>query len=296
MKLGYTRLEQFFASISRHPMRISIKFGARKDGILTGAANPHALQHRGYGNHAGGVVFHGVDKSVALYRCPNKKVDGYVVYTNTMPSGAFRGYGLSQTNFAIESAMDELARKLGVDPVEFPRRNVVKPGDPMVSTGERLDDVEYGSYGLYQCLAKVEERLTKPDWPDPGEDWLIGRGFAAGMIDTIPPRGHRAQSRIRLAPDGVYDFSVGTTKFGNFTTTVHKQIAATLLGTTVARVRIQQSDTDHVAHDTGACGSTGTVVACAATPRPVPVAISASGGDDALDAARESPVSSRLLT
>lgn len=92
----------------------------------------------------------------------------------------------------------------------------------MVSTGEGLYDVEYGSYGLYQCLAAVEERLTKPDRADQREDWLIGRGFAAGMINTVPPRGHRAQIRLRLVPDSVYDFSVGTAEFGNGTTTFHK--------------------------------------------------------------------------
>lgn len=265
VKLEYTRQEQFSASTSRHPMRVSVKVGARKDGVLTAIAMRMLSNTGAYGNHAGGVLFHGAGEFVALYRCPNKKIDGYAVYTNTMPSGAFRGYGLSQTNFAIESAMDELARQLGIDPFEFRRRNVVKPGDPMASTGDGPHDVEYGSYGLDQCLAIVEERLTKPDRPDLGEDWLIGRGFAAGMIDTIPPRGHHAQSRIWLAPDGAYELSVGTAEFGNGATTVHKQIAATLLGATVARVRIKQSDTDYVTHDTGAYGSTGTVVAGAAT-------------------------------
>ena len=70
-----------------------------------------------------------------VYRCANKKIDGFAVYTNTVPSGAFRGYGLPQTNFAVESAMDELARRLGIDPFEFRERNIVRPGDPMVSTG-----------------------------------------------------------------------------------------------------------------------------------------------------------------
>ena len=141
-----------------------------------------------------------------LYRCPNKKVDGYAVYTNTMPSGAFRGYGLSQTNFAIESAMDELARKLGIDPFAFRRRNVVRPGDPLVSDDDGPHDVEFGSYGLDQCLDLVEARLTTMPTADLGDDWLVGRGVAAGMIDTIPPRGHHADCRIRLAEDGATSF------------------------------------------------------------------------------------------
>jgi CO/xanthine dehydrogenase Mo-binding subunit len=135
----------------------------------------------------------------------------------------------------------------------------------MVSTNEEAHDVEYGSYGLDQCLDIVEARLTEAPWPDLGADWLVGRGFAAGMIDTIPPRGHFAESRIRLLADGSYELSVGTAEFGNGTTTVHGQIAATVLGARVGRVKIRQSDTDHVEHDTGAYGSTGTVVAGAAT-------------------------------
>jgi putative selenate reductase molybdopterin-binding subunit len=265
VKLEYTRQEQFSASTSRHPMRITIKVGARRDGRLT-ALSMRLLSNTGaYGNHGPGVMFHGSGESIALYRCPNKKIDSYAVYTNQMPSGAFRGYGLSQANFAIESAMDEIARKIGVDPFAFRRMNVVKPGDPMVSSEESLHDVEYGSYGLDQCLDLVEHALKSGADPALSEDWQIGRGVAAGMIDTIPPRGHRAECRIRLTEDGAFELKVGTAEFGNGTTTVHGQIAASVLNTTVERIHIKQSDTDLISHDTGAYGSTGTVVAGTAT-------------------------------
>jgi putative selenate reductase molybdopterin-binding subunit len=211
------------------------------------------------------VLFHGSGESVTLYRCENKKIDGYAVYTNNMPSGAFRGYGLSQTNFAIESAMDELARKIGIDPFAFRRLNVIGPGDSLAGDGHGPSDVEFGSYGLDQCLDFVEARFDDEPKRILGEDWLVGRGMAAGMIDTIPPRGHHADCRIRLGDNGRYELFVGTSEFGNGTTTVHGQIAASVLGTTVEKVRVRQSDTDLVAHDTGAYGSTGTVVAGAAT-------------------------------
>ncbi len=265
VKLEFTRQEQFSASTSRHPMRMTVKVGARRDGRLTAISLRMLSDTGAYGNHGPGVLFHGSGESVALYRCPNKKIDGYAVYTNTMPSGAFRGYGLSQTNFAVESAMDEVARKLGIDPFAFRRLNVVRPGDALVSADEGPHEVEFGSYGLDQCLDLVEARLTELPTADLGDEWLVGRGVAAGMIDTIPPRGHHADSRIRLAEDGRYELSVGTAEFGNGTTTVHAQIAASFLATTAERVRIRQSDTDLVAHDTGAFGSTGTVVAGAAT-------------------------------
>lgn len=265
VRFELTRQEQFSASTCRHPMRVTVRLGATQDGLLTAMSVRMVSNTGAYGNHAPGVMFHGMGESISLYRCANKKVAGFAVYTNQMPSGAYRGYGLSQTNFAIESAMDELARQLGISPFDFRRLNAVKPGDAMISAREGLHDVEYGSYGLDQCLDKVEAALAAQPRARSSQDWLVGRGVAIAMIDTIPPRGHHAESRIRLGADGCYELSVGTTEFGNGTTTVHGQIAAAVLRTTPQSVRIAQSDTDHVSHDTGAFGSTGIVVAGAAT-------------------------------
>jgi len=247
VKLEHTRQEQFIGATSRHPMRVRVKLGARRDGTLT-AIEMHVVANTGaYGNHAAGVLHHGCGECVSVYRCPNKKIDGFAVYTNTVPSGAFRGYGLSQTNFAVEQAMDELAARLGIDPLALRRRNVVVPGDAMISTSTEPDDVEMGSYGLDQCLDLAEAAVRRADGAaPPGPDWRVGEGFALGMIDTIPPHGHRAEARIAPRDDGGYELGVGTAEFGNGTTTVHGQIAATALATTPARIRILQSDTDHV--------------------------------------------------
>jgi putative selenate reductase molybdopterin-binding subunit len=269
VKLEFTREEQFTGATSRHPMRITVKAGTRRDGTLT-ALQMHVLSNTGaYGNHGPAVLYHACGESIAVYGCANKKVDGYVVYTNTVPSGAFRGYGLSQTNFAIESAIDELARSIGMDPIAFRRHNVVRSGDPMISTGPPEEDLIFGSYGLDQCLALTEDALARPGGldPPPGPDWCVGEGVAIGMIGTTPPHGHFADARMTLRDDGGYALLGGTAEFGNGTTTVHSQIAATVLGTAAARVKILQSDTDHVAHDTGAFGSTGIVVAGLATKR-----------------------------
>ena len=310
VKLELTRAEQFTLTSTRHPMKVTVKVGARSDGTLT-AIQMRMLSNTGaYGNHGPGVLFHGAGEAVSLYRCPNKRVDGFAVYTNQLPSGAFRGYGLSQTNFAVESAMDELARALGIDPIAFRRRNVVVPGDAMTSWDDGPHDVEYGSYGLAQCLDIVERALADSVAEETaggapagervsgkgsgngacsaagltreapsgegfsrdlikgtlGADWLIGRGVAVGMIDTIPPRGHVAESRIAVE-DGGYVLAFGTAEFGNGTTTVHAQVAAQALGTAPDRIRLRQSDTDASGHDSGAFGSTGTVVAGAATLR-----------------------------
>ncbi|TNC09585.1 2Fe-2S iron-sulfur cluster binding domain-containing protein [Methylobacterium terricola] len=261
-----TRTEQFTATTTRHPMRVRVRLGARADGTLTAIALDVLSNTGAYGNHAGGVLHHGCNEVIAVYRCPAKRVDGYAVHTHTLPAGAFRGYGLSQTIFAVESAMDDLARALDLDPFELRRRNVVRPGDPMVSTSLEPHDVQYGSYGLDQCLDAVAAALSVPPPPAlPG--WRTGSGMALSMIDTIPPRGHFAEARIALTPDGRYGLRVGTVEFGNGTSTVHRQIAAEILGTSPDRIALRQGDTDAVPHDTGAYGSTGIVVAGQATLR-----------------------------
>jgi CO/xanthine dehydrogenase Mo-binding subunit len=167
----------------------------------------------------------------------------------------------------VEAAIDELAKQLGISPFEMRRRNIVKPGDPMLSPpGSEYHDVFYGSYGLDQCLDLVE-RAMAADAPKPklSEDWLLGDGIALTMIDTVPPAGHFADCSIALREDGGFDLTVGTAEFGNGTTTVHRQIAATALATTVDRIQLKQSDTAHGGHDTGAYGSAGTFVAGRAT-------------------------------
>ena len=171
-----------------------------------------------------------------------------------MPAGAFRGYGLPQTLFAVESAIDELARQLGINPYRdapAQRRQARRPH--AVAAGVRSHDVLYGSYGLDQCLDLVERALQADGAAaGPAPDWLIGDGVALTMIDTVPPAGHLADAMIALNDDGGFDLTVGTAEFGNGTSTVHRQIAATALATTVDRIRLRQSDTAHGGHDTGA--------------------------------------------
>ncbi|MGI5458692.1 molybdopterin-dependent oxidoreductase [Streptomyces sp. CA-249302] len=266
VKLEYTRAEQFYGATTRHPFTIRVKAGARRDGTLTALRFRVVSNTGAYGNHGPAVMFHSVGESMAVYRAPHKKVDAYSVYTHTVPAGAFRGYGLGQVMFAVESALDELARQLGLDPLEFKARNVIGPGESMVTPGGEEEDLHIASYGLDQCVSIVRRAQSEPAEPAP-EGWLVGEGSALAMIATGPPGGHIADARAALLPDGTFDLAVGTAEFGNGTTTVHRQIAAGELATTVDRITVRQSDTDVVRHDTGAFASTGTVVAGKATLR-----------------------------
>ncbi|WP_233205837.1 molybdopterin-dependent oxidoreductase [Cryobacterium sp. Y82] len=259
----FTRTDEFTIAPVRHPMTIDVTLGAQVDGRLTALKLDVLADTGAYGNHAPGVMFHGTSESVALYNVPNKRVDAQSVYTNNPPSGAFRGYGLGQIIFAIEGALDELARELDLDPFELRRRNSVQPGDPLVVTHEEGPDLVFGSYGLDQCLDLAETALKRGNRvvPPAGPQWRIGTGMASSMIATTPPRGHRSQASVQLMAGGRYLVRVGTTEFGNGTTTVHAQIAATALHTTVDRIDLVHSDSDAAGYDSGAFGSAGVVVA-----------------------------------
>ncbi|MFG2978625.1 molybdopterin-dependent oxidoreductase [Streptomyces sp. NPDC048331] len=262
VKLEFTRAEQFYGATTRHPFKITVKIGAKADGTLT-ALRIRVVSNTGaYGNHGPAVMFHSVGESFAVYKAPNKEVEAYSVYTNGVPAGAFRGYGLGQVLFALESVMDELAIRLGMDPLALREKNVIGAGDHLVTPIGHEEDLFIGSYGMKQCMDVVRKAIAEDrSHEDVPEGWLTGTGSAVAMIATAPPGGHFADARVSLLRDGTYDIAVGTAEFGNGTTTVHKQITAGALNTTVDRIAIRQSDTDVVRHDTGAFGSAGTVVA-----------------------------------
>lgn len=271
VRLEFTRSEVMTATTTRHPFTVKVSVAGNKNGQLTALAIEVLTDTGAYGNHAPGVMFHGCSESVAIYNAPNKRVDAVSVYTNTVPAGAFRGYGLSQTIFAVESALDELARKLEIDPLEFKAQAMLREGEPILSLhAEPEEDLIYGSYGLDQCVDLARNALERgaargADGSELDDHWLIGEGTALSMIATVPPRGHYSHSSIESLGDGTFSLLVGTAEFGNGTSTVHTQLAADALGTSAQAMVLGQSDTALTEHDTGAFGSAGTVVAGKAT-------------------------------
>jgi putative selenate reductase molybdopterin-binding subunit len=261
VSLEFTREEEFIGTSPRHPMKISVKLGARADGRLTAFQFRNVSNTGAYGNHGGETLFASMGSAIAIYRCPNKKLDGYSVYTHTLPSGALRGYGMTQPAFAVECAIDELARALGQDPMELRRKNIVRPGDPLVSVEAGPSDVSFSGNGLDLCIDAVDRALREACEPPPGEDWLVGTGTAISMHDTAPPTEHISEAWVTLQADGTYEVAIGTVEFGEGTTTAHLQIAADQLRTATSRVRIVQSDTDRNGFDTGAFASAGLFVA-----------------------------------
>jgi CO/xanthine dehydrogenase Mo-binding subunit/aerobic-type carbon monoxide dehydrogenase small subunit (CoxS/CutS family) len=274
MKLGgrpvkweWTREEEFIGATTRHQMTTRVKIGARKDGTLT-AMEVHVVSNTGaYGNHGSETLAAAMASPIAAYRCGNKMGIGQVVYTNMTPGGGFRGYGASQTTFAIECAMDDLARLLKLDPVEIRRKNVVRPGDNVESIWQEPGDASFGSHGIDECLDIVQRELKKGNGiakPD-GADWLEGTGTALAMLECGPPTEHRSSAEIKLLPDGSYHLACGTSEFGNGIATAIKQVAASILGVRAKDVSLTNADTDRSPYDTGTFASTGTVVAGKAT-------------------------------
>ncbi|MGG7104056.1 molybdopterin-dependent oxidoreductase [Rhodococcus sp. 24CO] len=260
VSLEFTREEEFTTASPRHPMKLTIKLGATADGTLTAFQYRNISNTGAYGNHGGETLFAG-GAAVSLYRCANKKFDAYSVYTNNVPSGALRGYGMTQPAFAVESAMTELALALNMDPLELRRRNIVRPGDSLVALEDGPDDVIFTEDGLGQCIDLVDTALGRAPVPTLGEEWLIGTGTASSLHETAPPTEHISEAWLTLGDDCIYELAIGTVEFGEGTSTAHVQIAANQLGTTPSRVRIIQSDTDRTGFDTGAFASAGLFVA-----------------------------------
>lgn len=269
MKLGrpvkweWTREEEFIGATTRHQMTTTVKIGAKKDGTLT-ALDVRVVSNTGaYGNHGSETLAAAMASPIAAYRCENKKGVGYAVYTNMVPGGGFRGYGASQTTFAIECAIDDLARKLDIDPMAMRRKNVVRPGDNIESIWKEPSDASFGSYGIDECLDIVERELAKGNGVEKpaGEDWAAGTGVALAMLECGPPTEHRSAAEMRLQADGGYHLAVGSCEMGNGIATAHQQIAASIVGVRARDIHVVIADTDRTPYDTGTFASTGTVVA-----------------------------------
>jgi CO/xanthine dehydrogenase Mo-binding subunit len=244
-------------------MKITMKLGAKKDGTLT-AMQIHTVSDTGaYGNHAGEILASSLGSAMATYRCANKKGTGYAVYTNTVPSGAFRGYGACQPSFAVECAIDELGRKLGIDPFTMRRVNMIREHDPVHSIWPFPGDGVIGSYGMDQCLDLVEQALAsgRGERKPAGDEWLQGRGVAIHAQDCAPPTEHRSEAHLSLLPDGTYHLGVGSGEFGNGIRNAQRQVAAAVLNARAAAVAMDYADTDRTPYDTGTFASTGTSVA-----------------------------------
>jgi CO/xanthine dehydrogenase Mo-binding subunit len=253
----FTRTEEFTATNSRHAMQIKIKSGVKTDGTLI-AQDLEVIANTGaYGNHGQTVVFLSGYIPLGLYRCPHKRFRGFAVYTNTMPGGAFRGYGATQGAFAMESQIDEIAQQLNIDPIEMRQKNLICPGDN-INLGKSEDHFNLiGSYAVNECWEAVTQALGYVPGSPPQVlgSRRLGVGFAISMQGSGLSKIHVANVKLSRLPDGKYELRTGSVDVGTGSDTTLRQIAAAILGVNVADIMIISGDTQNAPFDSGSYAS-----------------------------------------
>ena len=259
-KIVYTRREVFQASNSRHQMRVHVRVGAMRDGTIK-AVDMHALSNAGaYGEHASttvGLVGH---KNIPLYAKDAAFRFTYdVVYTNTMAAGAYRGYGATQGCFAMESAVNELAAELGIDPAQQRIKNLPQQGMNMPA----YYNEPLSSSCLPQCIQRGMEMIGWAEkYPSVRVDDRHVRGV--GMAITMQGSGisavDTATATIKLNDDGFYTLMIGATDMGTGCDTILAQMAAEVLECPMEWITVAPIDTDYSPFDTGSYASSTTYV------------------------------------
>ncbi len=272
-----SRKEEFISSRTRHPIKTVLRTGCTTDGEIT-AVDMHCLSNTGaYGSHGLTVVCNCGSKVLPLYKCDNVKFLGEAVYTNLPVPGAYRGYGATQAAFAMECNMNEMARRIGMDPLEFRKKNHIDTGDTspiFEALGEGGEGVPQTveSCGLDQCIDKGALEIGwKEKWGRNQGDNKIKRGIgeACLMQGSSIPKIDMGAASIKMNDDGSFNLLIGATDIGTGSDTILAQIAAEEMGCSTGDMIVYSSDTDMTPFDVGAYASsttylTGTAVRKAA--------------------------------
>ena len=259
-KIIFSRYESQIASTPRHEMELHVRLGATKDGIVRGI-DLHTLSNTGaYGEHGPTTVGLSGHKSIPLYgKAEAFRFVSDVVYTNHMSSGAYRGYGATQGLFAVESAVNELADKLGIDPFVIRQRNIVREGDVMPAYYGQVNT----SCALDRCLQAVHDNIG---WDEkyPVRDMGNGKVRAVGMGMAMQGSGITSvdvgSASLKINDDGFYTLSIGAADMGTGCDTILAQIAAEVLDCPLDNVTVLGADTDSSPYDSGSYASSTTYV------------------------------------
>ena len=258
-KIVYTREETFAASNSRHEMKMHVRIGATKDGTIE-AIDLYTLSNQGaYGEHGPTTIGLAGHKSLPLYNHVKASRFTYdVVYTNTMRAGAYRGYGATQGQFAVESIINELADELNMDPCEIRFKNMTRENEVL----SQYYNEELNACALDRCLEKAMEMIdykNKPLKCDMG-DFVRGLGVSLSMQGSGISGLDVGSVEIKLQDDGFYTLSIGATDMGTGCDTILAQMVAECMDCDVDQVVTSSLDTDHAPYDTGSYASSTTYV------------------------------------
>lgn len=258
-KIVYTREETFAASNSRHEMKMHVRIGATKEGTIE-AIDLYTLSNQGaYGEHGPTTIGLAGHKSLPLYNHVKASRFTYdVVYTNTMRAGAYRGYGATQGQFAVESIINELADELNMDPCEIRFKNMTRENELL----SQYYNEELNACALDRCLEKAMEMIdykNKPLRRDMG-DFVRGLGVSLSMQGSGISGLDVGSVEIKLQDDGFYTLSIGATDMGTGCDTILAQMVAECMDCDVDQVVTSSLDTDHAPYDTGSYASSTTYV------------------------------------
>uniref|UniRef100_UPI003FEDE08C xanthine dehydrogenase family protein molybdopterin-binding subunit n=1 Tax=Gemmiger sp. TaxID=2049027 RepID=UPI003FEDE08C len=259
-KIIFSRYESQIASTPRHEMELHVRLGATKDGVVRGI-DLYTLSNTGaYGEHGPTTVGLSGHKSIPLYgKAEAFRFVSDVVYTNHMSAGAYRGYGATQGLFAVESAVNELADKLGIDPFVIRQRNIIHEGDVMPAYYGQVNT----SCALDRCLQAVHDNIG---WDEkyPVRDMGNGKVRAVGMGMAMQGSGITSvdvgSASLKINDDGSYTLSIGAADMGTGCDTILAQIAAEVLDCPLDNVTVLGADTDSSPYDSGSYASSTTYV------------------------------------
>lgn len=256
-KLIFSREESMIASTPRHEMEVHVRIGAMNDGKIRGI-DVYTLSNTGaYGEHGPTTVGLSGHKSIPLYRTESYRFVSDVVYTNRMSAGAYRGYGATQGLFAVESAVNELAAKLNMDPIELREMNIAREGDLMPAYYDSWNT----SSALDRCLKRVRE-MSRWDEKYPVRDMGNGKvrslGIGMSMQGSSIPFVDVGSATLKVNDDGFYSLIIGAADMGTGCDTVLAQIAAEVLECDFDNITVFGADTDASPYDSGSYASSTT--------------------------------------
>jgi xanthine dehydrogenase molybdenum-binding subunit len=253
VRLEYTRKETFLGGRSRHPAKVWLKQGFKKDGTITARQAKVIMNSGAYASHGPGVTAVGTAALTSLYRCQNVELEGRCVYTNAPIAGAYRGYGVVQTYYALDIQMDEAAEKLGMDPAALKLKNAVREGDMAPSNHPIV------GHGLEDCIRRGMQEV---DWKNRGQSPIsshIKRGWGMGCemhgSSAYPGIKEQGNATVRMNEDGTVQLFTGATGLGTGAHTALAQVVAEELGVPFEDVSVVHGDTDVVPWDIGAFAS-----------------------------------------
>lgn len=245
VKVIWSRSQEFYNTYQRQGLVAKTKIGVKKDGTITALEQTLYWDAGAYVEYGANVVNAAGLSATGPYRIPNVKIDSYCIYTNLPPGGPYRGFGYSEVLFGLESHINETAKRIGIDPVEFRRRNAIREGDTLTYGGQMNPS------GLRECIDKAAEAIEWGKKVEHSNDptKASGKGFACFWKAPAMPPNAASSAFIKFNEDGSLNVLISAMEIGQGLLTVMAQIAAEVLTVPISKIRVEMPDTDRTPYE-----------------------------------------------